>query len=177
MNIDWNFDEKASILASFLLLLTSACLFLRIKNFINFMYGFGISNWGSENFENWTKRPKWTRILILFFVASGTGKIVRDDFWSKTNAFSYFISFPESQNEAPTCVVQKFPKKIISRYTNRTKPFQKSSHFWKFWKINHVVMETQSIFLGMNFGGAAWPGLAWLGWLAGLSASIFSFNC
>ena len=38
MNIDWNFDEKASILASFLLLLPSACWFFRIKNYVNFMY-------------------------------------------------------------------------------------------------------------------------------------------
>ena len=63
-----------------------------MKNYINLMY-VGASSWGSENFEKLKKRPKWTQILILFFGASGTGKIVRDDFWSKTNAFSYFIFF------------------------------------------------------------------------------------
>ena len=131
MNIDWNFDEKASILASFLLLLPSACWFFRIKNYVNFMY-VGASSWGSENFENWTKRPKSTQILILFFGASGTGKIVRDDFWSRTNAFPYFIFFSESQNEAPTWVVQKFPEKVeISVYKSK----QTLSKNWSFLKI------------------------------------------
>ena len=62
--------------------------------------------------KNWRKRPKSTQILILFFGASGTGKIVRDDFWSKTNAFSYFIFFSEPQNDVPTCIVQKYQNKI-----------------------------------------------------------------
>ena len=128
------------------------CFYLRRVHFFvwktssNSCTDFGISNWGSENFENSTKRPKWTQILILFFVASGTGKIVRDDFWSKTNAFSYFIFFSESQNEAPTCVVQKFPMKFISPYTNRKKPYQKSDHFWKWRLQNDDIMGTQSIF-------------------------------
>ena len=62
--------------------------------------------------ENIEKRPKSTQIHILFFGASGTGKIVREDFLSKTNAFPYFIFFSEPQNEAPTCVLQKLPQKI-----------------------------------------------------------------
>ena len=43
---------------------------------------------------------------------------------------------------------------------------KKNVFFSKFWKINDDVKATQSIFLGMNFGGGAgWPG--WLAWLAG----------
>ena len=55
---------------------------------------------------------------------------------------------------------------------NRKKPYQKNGVFSKFSKINDDVKATQSIFLGMNFGGAAWPGLAWLGWLAGWHACM-----
>ena len=63
---------------------------------------------------------------------------------------------------------KNFHQKLISRYTNRKKPYQKSGLFSKFQKINDDVKATQSIFLGMNFGGAAgWPG--WLAWLAGLA--------
>ena len=68
---------------------------------------------------------------------------------------------------------RNFQKKFRSRCTNRKKPYQKNGLFWKFQKINDDVKATQSIFLGMNFGGAAWPGAAWLlaagcwpGWLA-----------
>ena len=60
---------------------------------------------------------------------------------------------------------------------NRKKPYQKNGVFWKFQKINDDVKATQSIFLGMNFGGAAgWLAgwLAWLaGWLAGVSVADF----
>ena len=66
---------------------------------------------------------------------------------------------------------KNFHQKLTSRYTNRKKPYQKNGVFWKFWKINDDVKATQSIFLGMNFGGAAgWPAClpGWLaGWLAG----------
>ena len=117
---------------------------------------FGISNWGSENFENWTKRPKSTQILILFFVASGTGKIVRDDFWSKTNAFSYFTFFRNLKMRLRHASCRNFQKKLTSRYTNRKKPYQKSDHFSKFWKIDGAVMATQSLFWGMSFGGTCW---------------------
>ena len=66
---------------------------------------------------------------------------------------------------------RNFQKKFRSRYTNRKQPYQKSGLFSKFSKINDDVKATQSIFLGMNFGGAA--GLA--GWLV-CRLPIFSFN-
>ena len=67
---------------------------------------------------------------------------------------------------------RNFQKKLRSRYTNRKKPYQKNGPFSKFSKINDDVKATQSIFLGMNFGGAAgWAGLA--GWLAGASVADF----
>ena len=67
---------------------------------------------------------------------------------------------------------KNFHKKSTSRYTNRKKPYQKSGIFSKFQNIYDDVKATQSIFLGMNFGGAAgWlAGLA--GWLAGWLASV-----
>ena len=53
-------------------------------------------------------------------------------FWSKTNAFSYFIFFfLEPQDEGPTCVVQKFPKNsylCVQTKINRIKK-------WSFLKI------------------------------------------
>ena len=64
---------------------------------------------------------------------------------------------------------KNFHKKSTSRYTNRKKSDQKNGVFSKFQKINDDVKATQSIFLGMNFGGGAW--LA--GWLAGVSAADF----
>ena len=61
---------------------------------------------------------------------------------------------------------KNFHQKLTSRYTNRKKPYQKNGVFSKFSKINDDVKATQSIFLGMNFGGAA-------GWLASVSAADF----
>ena len=75
---------------------------------------------------------------------------------------------------------KNFHKKSPSKYTNRKKPYQKNGVFSKFQKINDVVKATQWMLIAMKFGGAAgWPGwLAWLaGWLAGLSADFFRFNC
>ena len=36
-----------------------------------------------------------------------------------THFLILFFFFSEPQNEAPTCVLQKIPKKFISRYTNQ----------------------------------------------------------
>ena len=53
---------------------------------------------------------------------------------------------------------KNFHQKLTSRYTNRQKPYQKNGVFSKFSKINDDVKATQSMFVGMNFGGAAWAG-------------------
>ena len=108
---------------------------------------FGISNWGSENFENWTKRPKSTQILILFFVASGTGKIVRDDFWSKTNAFSYFIFFffGTSRWGSDMRRAEISEKNHIFVYKPKL-TVSKIEHFWKWRLQSDDYMGTQSIF-------------------------------
>ena len=67
---------------------------------------------------------------------------------------------------------KKFKQKSTSKYMNRKKPYQKNGLFSKFSKINDDVKATQSIFLGMNFGGAA--GLAGRpGWLASVSVADF----
>ena len=75
---------------------------------------------------------------------------------------------------------KKFKQKSTSKYMNRKKPYQKNGVFSKFSKINDDVKATQSIFLGMNFGGAAGWLAGWPGWLAGwlvCRSPIFSFNC
>ena len=130
---------------------------------------FGISSWGSENFEKLKKRPKSTQILILFFGALGTGKIDREDFWSKTNAFPYFIFFRNLKMRLRQASCKKFPEKIISRYTNRKKPYQKSDHFSKWRLQNDDVMETQSIFKGYHLAVTIWRNLlaGWLAWPVG----------
>ena len=128
---------------------------------------FGISNWGSENFENWTKRPKSTQILILFFVASGTGKIFRDDFWSKTNAFSYFeILFGLSKWRSDMRRAE-ISEKMIYPCRNRNKKCSKMLDFWKIRTEKCDYAETLSILRGQFLAAtnSTWPGcLAWLGW-------------
>ena len=90
MNIDWNFDEKASIVAWFLLLLPSACWFFRIKNYVNFMYGFGNLKLRFRKFWKFNKTTKMNANSYFIFRRFGDGE---NRFWSKTNAFSYFIFF------------------------------------------------------------------------------------
>ena len=51
------------------------------------------------------------KAYFFFWSLRGRGKLIRDDFFSRTRAFPYFIFFSEPQNEAPTCVVQDFRKK------------------------------------------------------------------
>ena len=69
---------------------------------------------------------------------------------------------------------KKFKQKSTSKYMNRKTPYQKNGVFSKFQKINDDVKATQSMLIAMKFGSRpAWPA----GWLAGLSALIFSFNC
>ena len=78
MNMDWNFDEKWSILAWFFMHLPSACRFFRIKNDVEVTEYVGNLKLRFRNFWKLKKQPKWTQIHILFFVASGTGKIVSE---------------------------------------------------------------------------------------------------
>ena len=58
---------------------------------------------------------------FLFYFSSLRGRGKSSAMISEVKLTHFLISFffSESQNEVPTCVVQKFPEKIISPYTNR----------------------------------------------------------
>ena len=88
----------------------------------------GISNWGSENFENLTKLPKWTQILILFFGASGTGKIVSE---VKLTHFLILFFFGTSRWGSDMRRAEISEKIHISVY----KPKLTVSKKWSFLKI------------------------------------------
>ena len=48
--------------------------------------------------------------LGLFFAASGTGKFVREDLYSKINANPCVYFFSEPQIETPTCIYARYSK-------------------------------------------------------------------
>ena len=117
------------------------------------------------------KRSKSTQNHILFFVASGTGKIVRDDFWSKANAFSYSICF----------------RNLKMRFRNAScRNFRNNSYLGIQTKINRikkVIISENSEKQMTTLWGRNWffKVNIWrdpVGWLAGWHArsAIFSFN-
>ena len=125
--------------------------------------------------KNQNRSKTIAKAYFFFWSLRGRGKLIRDDFFSKTRAFPYFIFFSEPQNEAPTCVVQDFRKKSSENRASvgrgsifaGSKSYQKRGRFSKWRLQNDDVHETFSIFeakkLAASSLGLAWLGLAWLG--------------
>ena len=158
MNIDWNFDEKASIVAWFLLLLPSACWFFRIKNYVNFMYGFGNLKLRFRKFWKLNKTTKMNANSYFIFRRFGDGE---NRFWSKTNAFSYFIFFFGTSRWGSDMRRAEMSGKIhISVY----KPKLTVSKKWSFlkilknkWRLARAAKDFLRIKFGGDSGWHAWP--------------------
>ena len=95
------------------------------------------------------------KAYFFFWSLRGRGKSSAMISLVKQEHFPILFFFRNLKMRLRHASFKNFHKKSTSKYMNRKKPYQKNGVFWKFWKINDDVKATQSIFLGMNFGGAA----------------------
>ena len=82
--------------------------------------------------KNWKNDQNERKFLFYFSELRGRGKSSAMISEVKLTHFLILFFFSEPQNEAPTCVVQKFPEKVeISVYESKTTLSKK----WYFLKI------------------------------------------